>query len=307
MEGSLVRYDHCLDIFAAARCSQPRLCNNTRLRQRPVGSDPADIRATGLGPVFCVRYHCTDIVEVFRNGRYRIDTGGWNTITTCQRINWFSPASVYREAGIAYLSGCDHTGAPREGWRGSPGADVLAKDDRFPLYPGVIVNSTGRPIEACPESYLSDMRQAHENRRAARREFSRGYARRRRAILRWQEFQDGERSRESIPMRDVIRLANASDRVDFLREFGAEAVHKALPIIAEGPIEERAIGGVFHEYQVITINVGEDDSPVVNPYLRMTNPSTGETCIEAVSPACRTVDDALRFRNGTADLPHTLT
>ena len=45
MEGSPVKYDHCLDIFAAARCSQPHLCNNTRLRQRPVGSDPADIRA----------------------------------------------------------------------------------------------------------------------------------------------------------------------------------------------------------------------------------------------------------------------
>jgi len=297
--------------MAAARFGEPRLCNNTRLHKRLVGSSPEDIRATGLGPVFAVRYHLTDIVEVFRNGLFRLDTGGWDTITTIARINWFSPASVYRERGQAYLAGFDHTGAPREGWHGSRygsyGAVPVAMDDRFPLYSGLIVDSTGAPVGACPEGPVAEMRAHHELLRANRREWSRGYSRRRRATLRWAEFQAGKRKRESIPMRDVIRLPNVSDRAEFLREFGAEAVHAALPVIAEGPVEQRAIGGVFHEYQVIMINVGEDDSPVANPYLRMINPSTGETCIEAVSPGCVTVDDALRFRNGTAELPHTLT
>jgi len=301
-----VKYETCLDIMAAARTNHPRLCNNTSLRKRYNGASPEDLRATGMGPIYQVRYHWTDIVEVYRNGLYMLDTGGYDTSTTIQRINWFSPASVYRERGQAYLAGFDHSGAPVEGWRGSPSYPI-DRDDRFPLYSGLIVDSTGAPVEACPEGPIADMRRVHESYRAARREWNRGYSRRRRATLRWAEFQAGERKRESIPMRDIIRLPNVSDRADMLREFGAEAVHAALPVIAEGPVEQRAIGGVFHEYQVITINVGEDDSPVANPYLRMINPSTGETCIEAVSPGCVTVDDALRFRNGTAELPHTLT
>jgi len=300
-------YRTCCDIMAGARSVHPRICNNTYLKKRRVGSKPADISATGLGPVYFVRYHWTDIVEVYRNGLFCIDTGGFNTITTCARINTFTPASVYREQGQTYLAGFDHTGAPREGWRGSTGADWLAKDDRFPLYSGVIVDSTGAPVGPAPVSAVESMRAHHEMIRANRREWNRGYQRRRRAALRWMEFQAGDRKREAVPLRDIIRLPNVSDRADMLREFGAEAVHKALPIIAEGPIEERAIGGVFHEYQVITINVGEDDSPVANPYLRMINPSTGETCIEAVAPHCQTVDDALQYRNGTTDMPHTLT
>ena len=262
------------------------------------------MRRYGFGPVFVVRYYSTDIVEIFSNGLYRISTDRWSTVTTIQRINWFSPVSLYRENGVVYVAGIDRnreSGPAR--WNGIP------LDDRFPFYDGMIVDSAGRPTEPPPESAVESMIEAHESRRDRRREYFRGYQRMRRAQLRWDQYCAGQRS--TVPLRDIIRLRNVTDRADFQREFGAEAVAAALPVIASSPMEYRWIGppdtGKEHGYQLLIINVGEDDDPQPNPYLKMLNPSTGEYCIEAVGPQCASVDDALMFRNGTTELPMTLT
>ena len=43
------------------------------------------------------------------------------------------------------------------------------------------------------------------------------------------------------------------------------------------------------------------------PYLKMVNPSLGTYHIEGVHPDCRTVAEALMWRNGSAETPRQLT
>lgn len=52
-----------------------KLANNTRLQKR--------------GNAFAVRLHETDIVMIRPDGTYRLNTGGWRTVTTKDRINSF--------------------------------------------------------------------------------------------------------------------------------------------------------------------------------------------------------------------------
>lgn len=52
-----------------------------------------------------IRLHATDILIFHRNGGFTIDTGGWNTLTTRDRLNSFlpSPWCVFTEKGRAHL------------------------------------------------------------------------------------------------------------------------------------------------------------------------------------------------------------
>lgn len=60
------------------------LANNTRLEPRHDGS-------------IAVRLHRTDVVTFLADGRVVLNTGGWTTVTTQDRINRFSPARVYSQ------------------------------------------------------------------------------------------------------------------------------------------------------------------------------------------------------------------
>lgn len=46
---------------------------------------------------FGVTLHSTVVVEVRRDGSYKLDSGGWLTVTTKARMNEFSPARVYQK------------------------------------------------------------------------------------------------------------------------------------------------------------------------------------------------------------------
>lgn len=61
------------------------LQNNTRLfeKKRRVGEREETY--------YTVRFHSTDIVEIYPNGTYGVRTNGWETITTAQRIRDYSP------------------------------------------------------------------------------------------------------------------------------------------------------------------------------------------------------------------------
>lgn len=55
---------------------------------------------------FRVRYHATDVIAYnAATGRYTLNTGGWNTMTTAKRINEYLPSGcyVYRRNWIMYL------------------------------------------------------------------------------------------------------------------------------------------------------------------------------------------------------------
>ena len=52
-----------------------------------------------------VRLHLTDIVTATTDGMFMLNSSGWKTVTTKDRINRFSPACVRSEKGIWMMNG----------------------------------------------------------------------------------------------------------------------------------------------------------------------------------------------------------
>lgn len=50
-----------------------------------------------------VKLHQTDVVLIHSNGRFTLQTGGWQTVTTKDRINGYSPARVYSNNGVWHV------------------------------------------------------------------------------------------------------------------------------------------------------------------------------------------------------------
>ncbi len=46
---------------------------------------------------FGVRLHGTNVVLIHRDGTYTLNSGGWRTVTTKDRINKYSPAALYQK------------------------------------------------------------------------------------------------------------------------------------------------------------------------------------------------------------------
>ena len=44
-----------------------------------------------------IRLHYTDVVTTHPDGSYTLDSGGWDTVTTKQRMNQYSNASVWQK------------------------------------------------------------------------------------------------------------------------------------------------------------------------------------------------------------------
>jgi hypothetical protein len=72
-----------------------KLGNNIYLEQR-YHSD--------TGECIAVKYHQTDIVTFYSDGKIELRCGGWNTVTTKQNISTFSPFSVYQEKGEWFVN-----------------------------------------------------------------------------------------------------------------------------------------------------------------------------------------------------------
>lgn len=66
-----------------------KLANNTYLKQN--------------GAAFEVILHRTAIVVIFPNGAYQLETGGWVTVTTKDRINRYAPVRIYQRKHQWYL------------------------------------------------------------------------------------------------------------------------------------------------------------------------------------------------------------
>ena len=56
-----------------------------------------------------VRLHNTYVVRYFRNGSVTIHSGGWHTVTTKDRINSYSPASVTQRKYEWFCNGVPFT------------------------------------------------------------------------------------------------------------------------------------------------------------------------------------------------------
>lgn len=86
----MLRYSECRELIKRGRHSQKKLANNTYLEELDDGS-------------FGVKLHETFVVKIHPNGEYTLDSGGWKTVTTKDRINRYSPVRVYQQNSIWYL------------------------------------------------------------------------------------------------------------------------------------------------------------------------------------------------------------
>ena len=103
-----------------------------------------------------------------------------------------------------------------------------------------------------------------------------------------------------IDVKKWMAEPNVEIRREVLRKVGNEKVMKDLGAIL---LDSKAniIGG---PYELYTLELGEG---IKTNALKMLNPSIGVYSIENVPPECTTVEQALAFRNDTAELPITLT
>jgi hypothetical protein len=83
-------YDQARELVRRSRYGTPRLGNNTHLHA--VGADD-----------YAVQYHSTYVVTIHRDGTYTLNTGGWDTVTTKDRIRGYSPARVSSEGGELHV------------------------------------------------------------------------------------------------------------------------------------------------------------------------------------------------------------
>lgn len=78
-----------------------------------------------------IRLHGTDVVDFLPKGKVRLNSGGWKTVTTKDRINSFSPFKVYSDRGVWMVY------ADREsGLQPIPFFDGIVLPDAFKMPPG---------------------------------------------------------------------------------------------------------------------------------------------------------------------------
>ena len=54
-----------------------------------------------------IKYHYTDIITLDPSGNTILNTGGWHTTTTKERINSFTPFRVWKQDGDWFITGSD--------------------------------------------------------------------------------------------------------------------------------------------------------------------------------------------------------
>jgi len=93
----------------------------------------------------------------------------------------------------------------------------------------------------------------------------------------------------------VLTEKNAEVRREIVRKIGTEKLCKDL---------NSKVIDMKDNYELLGLDLGDNR---IRPYLKMINPSIGTYHIEGVHPDCKTVDEALKFRNGREGRPVILT
>lgn len=80
-------YDGLLDFMGGK--TDKRVCHNTRATHIEDGKDSFIV----------IVYHSTAIVTYWKDGTFRVTTGGWETPTTKERINKLTPLAIFQHRG----------------------------------------------------------------------------------------------------------------------------------------------------------------------------------------------------------------
>jgi hypothetical protein len=88
----MMTHGQAANVFARARSKDAgkRLENNTRLVK--------------MGDDYVVILHNTAVVTIHADGTYTLRSGGWETVTTKDRINKYSPARIWQRKFVWYLA-----------------------------------------------------------------------------------------------------------------------------------------------------------------------------------------------------------
>jgi len=79
------------------------------------------VRLTDNG--VAIKLHATDVVTILENGHQILNSGGWQTVTTKDRINSYSSAGISQRNGIWYMN------------------------DSSLFYDGMVINADGTPVK----------------------------------------------------------------------------------------------------------------------------------------------------------------
>ena len=99
---------------------------------------------------------------------------------------------------------------------------------------------------------------------------------------------------EKLDPQIILKETNAEIRREIVRKIGVERVCKKLRAKV---IDKK------DTYELLNLDLGQDR---IRPYLKMINPSTETYHIEGVHPDCKTIEQALNWRNGTKEIPEVL-
>lgn len=98
-----------------------------------------------------------------------------------------------------------------------------------------------------------------------------------------------------LDSRLVVKTTNAEVRREIVRKIGIERVVTELGAVC---VDRQG------NYELLLLDLGDRRR---RPFLKMRNPSVGVFHVEGVHPGCRTVREALAWRNGTDVPPSILT
>jgi hypothetical protein len=99
---------------------------------------------------------------------------------------------------------------------------------------------------------------------------------------------------EIDPQR-FLELDNMQVRREFVRKVGLERI---CSVLNAKSMDKQG------DYELLSLDLGDQRR---RPFLKMLNPSSGTWHVEGVHPSCRTVAEALAWRNGTTVPPAMLT
>jgi hypothetical protein len=88
---TLITFEHAREIIESQSkrgLDKKKLANNTYLMK----SD-----------CFVIQLHNTNIIKIYPNDIYELNTEGWQTVTTKDRLNEFSPADIYQKRGVWFV------------------------------------------------------------------------------------------------------------------------------------------------------------------------------------------------------------
>lgn len=118
MSATIEKLSQTLSSARSKSAGKP-IANNTRLFERGNGS-------------IAVQLHSTDVVTYHTDGSFTLDSGGWQTVTTKDRINSYSECRVYSIKGTWYVTYQGKQFQYADGMTLFPNGEVKGADEYSP-------------------------------------------------------------------------------------------------------------------------------------------------------------------------------